>query len=244
MMANSGARGSFKQIRQLAGMRGLMANPKGTEYYRSRRSRPTSWRACRCSSYFISTHGARKGPGGHRARTADSGYLTRRLVDVAQDVNQPRSRLWRGEYIEMAAFKAGGDTNDDLVGRIAALPVTTKRRRMLGRAGRGDRPAAGVRRNPLEAFKEDHEKARCRRAGALGCSSARRPAACVRPARPGDGDRCARADRRRGRHTVAAPSSIGTRARSSRSAVTVSARLAGTDDAASVSTSTDWLLFF
>ena len=84
MMANSGARGSFSQIRQLAGMRGLMANPKGEIIERPIKS--NFMEGLTVLEYFISTHGARKGLADTALRTADSGYLTRRLVDVAQDV--------------------------------------------------------------------------------------------------------------------------------------------------------------
>ena len=84
MMANSGARGSFKQIRQLAGMRGLMANPKGEIIERPIKA--NFMEGLSVLEYFISTHGARKGLADTALRTADSGYLTRRLVDVSQDV--------------------------------------------------------------------------------------------------------------------------------------------------------------
>ena len=84
MMANSGARGSFKQIRQLAGMRGLMSNPKGEIIERPIKA--NFMEGLTVLEYFISTHGARKGLADTALRTADSGYLTRRLVDVAQDV--------------------------------------------------------------------------------------------------------------------------------------------------------------
>src|SRR4051794_20564198 len=84
MMANSGARGSFKQIRQLAGMRGLMANPKGEIIERPIKA--NFMEGLSVLEYFISTHGARKGGADTALRTADSGYLTRRLVDVSQDV--------------------------------------------------------------------------------------------------------------------------------------------------------------
>src|SRR4029453_603963 len=84
MMADSGARGSAAQIRQLAGMRGLMAKPDGsiietpiTANFRE---------GLNVLQYFISTHGARKGLADTALKTADSGYLTRRLVDVSQDV--------------------------------------------------------------------------------------------------------------------------------------------------------------
>jgi len=84
MMANSGARGSFTQIRQLAGMRGLMVNPKGEIIERPIKS--NFMEGLSVLEYFISTHGARKGLADTALRTADSGYLTRRLVDVSQDV--------------------------------------------------------------------------------------------------------------------------------------------------------------
>ena len=84
MMADSGARGSAAQIRQLAGMRGLMAKPDGsiietpiTANFRE---------GLNVLQYFISTHGARKGLADTALKTANSGYLTRRLVDVAQDL--------------------------------------------------------------------------------------------------------------------------------------------------------------
>ena len=84
MMANSGARGSFKQIRQLAGMRGLMASPKGEIIEHPIKA--NFMEGLGVLEYFISTHGARKGLADTALRTADSGYLTRRLVDVAQEV--------------------------------------------------------------------------------------------------------------------------------------------------------------
>src|SRR5205809_1093350 len=84
MMVNSGARGNPMQVRQIAGMRGLVSNPKGETIPRPIRS---SFReGLTVVEYFISTHGARKGLAYTALRTADSGYLTRRLVDVAQDV--------------------------------------------------------------------------------------------------------------------------------------------------------------
>jgi DNA-directed RNA polymerase subunit beta' len=84
MMANSGARGNTKQIRQLAGMRGLMADPSGRII--DRPIKANFREGLTVLEYFISTHGARKGLADTALRTADSGYLTRRLVDVAQDV--------------------------------------------------------------------------------------------------------------------------------------------------------------
>ncbi len=154
MMANSGARGSFKQIRQLAGMRGLMANPKGEIIERPIKA--NFMEGLSVLEYFISTHGARKGLADTALRTADSGYLTRRLVDVAQDVIIREPDCGTEEYIEMPVFKDDGEPNDGLVGRVAALPITTKRGRMLAEQG------AEIGRAELadiaEAFADDHEK--------------------------------------------------------------------------------------
>jgi DNA-directed RNA polymerase subunit beta' len=84
MMANSGARGNMTQIRQIAGMRGLVANPRGEIIERPIKSNFRE--GLSVLEYFISTHGARKGLADTALRTADSGYLTRRLVDIAQDL--------------------------------------------------------------------------------------------------------------------------------------------------------------
>src|SRR6202035_2818334 len=152
MMANSGARGSFKQIRQLAGMRGLMANPKGEIIERPIKA--NFMEGLSVLEYFISTHGARKGLADTALRTADSGYLTRRLVDVAQDVIIRDDDCGTEEYIEMAVFKSDGQPNDGLVGRIAARPIETKRNRMLAEQG------SEIRREELadiaQAFAEEH----------------------------------------------------------------------------------------
>jgi DNA-directed RNA polymerase subunit beta' len=154
MMANSGARGSFKQIRQLAGMRGLMANPKGEIIERPIKA--NFMEGLSVLEYFISTHGARKGLADTALRTADSGYLTRRLVDVAQDVIIREADCGTEEYIELAVFKDDNQPDEGLVGRIAALPITTKRNRMLCEQG------AEIGRAELveiaEAFQEDHDK--------------------------------------------------------------------------------------
>jgi DNA-directed RNA polymerase subunit beta' len=154
MMANSGARGSFKQIRQLAGMRGLMANPKGEIIERPIKA--NFMEGLSVLEYFISTHGARKGLADTALRTADSGYLTRRLVDVAQDVIIREPDCGTEEYIEMAVFKDGGEPNDGLVGRVAALPITTKRGRMLTEQGVEIGRAELV--EIVQAFGDDNEK--------------------------------------------------------------------------------------
>src|SRR3712207_358702 len=129
MMANSGARGSFKQIRQLAGMRGLMANPKGEIIERPIKSNFVE--GLDVLEYFISTHGARKGLADTALRTADSGYLTRRLVDVAQDVIVRLEDCGTEEHIDAPVLLGSGNLNDSLVGRFSATEFTTKRRRTL-----------------------------------------------------------------------------------------------------------------
>ncbi len=197
MMADSGARGSFKQIRQLAGMRGLMANPKGEIIERPIKA--NFMEGLSVLEYFISTHGARKGLADTALRTADSGYLTRRLVDVAQDVIIRDADCGTEEYIEMDVFKADGEPNDGLVGRFAALPIETKRHRMLAEQGTeiGREQLADivgrVRRRAREGGRHQ---------GARALSPQVRGAERGLPGllRPRDGDRRARADRRRGRH--------------------------------------------
>src|SRR5207342_2438362 len=129
MMANSGARGSFKQIRQLAGMRGLMANPKGEIIERPIKA--NFMEGLSVLEYFISTHGARKGLADTALRTADSGYLTRRLVDVAQDVIVRAEDCKAKEFIEMPLRADDGSLNQNLRGRVAAKKFATKRGREL-----------------------------------------------------------------------------------------------------------------
>ena len=120
MMANSGARGSFKQIRQLAGMRGLMANPKGEIIERPIKA--NFMEGLSVLEYFISTHGARKGLADTALRTADSGYLTRRLVDVSQDVIIREDDCGTEEFIELPPLVPEG-LNKSVMGRILAEDV-------------------------------------------------------------------------------------------------------------------------
>jgi DNA-directed RNA polymerase subunit beta' len=120
MMANSGARGSIKQIRQLAGMRGLMANPKGEIIERPIKS--NFMEGLSVLEYFISTHGARKGLADTALRTADSGYLTRRLVDVSQDVIVRDEDCGTDEYIEIPLVTPDG-LNRSLAGRVVAQDI-------------------------------------------------------------------------------------------------------------------------
>ncbi|MBP8647125.1 MAG: DNA-directed RNA polymerase subunit beta' [Thermomonas sp.] len=125
IMADSGARGSQAQIRQLAGMRGLMAKPDGsiietpiTSNFRE---------GLNVQQYFISTHGARKGLADTALKTANSGYLTRRLVDVAQDVVITGDDCGTHAGLTMTPIVEGGDVveplRDRVLGRIVARDV-------------------------------------------------------------------------------------------------------------------------
>ena len=125
MMADSGARGSAAQIRQLAGMRGLMAKPDGsiietpiTANFRE---------GLNVLQYFISTHGARKGLADTALKTANSGYLTRRLVDVAQDLVVTEHDCGTLDGLQMTPLIEGGDVVEPLrervLGRVVAEDV-------------------------------------------------------------------------------------------------------------------------
>ena len=125
MMADLGARGSAAQIRQLAGMRGLMAKPDGsiietpiTANFRE---------GLNVLQYFISTHGARKGLADTALKTANSGYLTRRLVDVTQDLVVVEDDCHTTRGVEMRALVEGGEViqalRDRVLGRVTATDV-------------------------------------------------------------------------------------------------------------------------
>ena len=125
VMADSGARGSVDQMKQLSGMRGLLAKPSGeiietpiTANYREGLS---------VTQYFIATHGARKGSADTALKTANSGYLTRRLVDVAQDVIVSQVDCGTTEGIVVSDLLEGGevliDVCERVLGRIALKPV-------------------------------------------------------------------------------------------------------------------------
>jgi DNA-directed RNA polymerase subunit beta' len=123
MMADSGARGSAAQIRQLAGMRGLMAKPDGsiietpiTANFRE---------GLNVLQYFISTHGARKGLADTALKTANSGYLTRRLVDVAQDLVVTEIDCGAEEGLIMTPLVEGGDVVEALRERVLGRVVAT-----------------------------------------------------------------------------------------------------------------------
>jgi DNA-directed RNA polymerase subunit beta' len=125
MMADSGARGSIAQIKQLSGMRGLMAKPDGsimetpiTANFRE---------GLNVSQYFISTHGARKGLSDTALKTANSGYLTRRLVDVTQDLVITENDCGTTEGVVMKSVIQGGDVIESLreriLGRVCAKEI-------------------------------------------------------------------------------------------------------------------------
>ena len=120
IMADSGARGCKQQIRQLAGMRGLMAKPSGEIIETPIRANFRE--GLSVLEYFISTHGARKGLADTALKTADSGYLTRRLVDVAQDVIISDDDCGTIDGIEARAIVEGGEIieplRDRIVGRV------------------------------------------------------------------------------------------------------------------------------
>ncbi|MFC2588900.1 MAG: DNA-directed RNA polymerase subunit beta' [Ottowia sp.] len=154
MMADSGARGSAAQIRQLAGMRGLMAKPDGsiietpiTANFRE---------GLNVLQYFISTHGARKGLADTALKTANSGYLTRRLVDVTQDLVVTEEDCGTAEGSVMRAIVEGGEVIESLreriLGRTAAedlvnpetREVVVKAGQMLDEDAIDDLEAAGI----------------------------------------------------------------------------------------------------
>ncbi len=152
MMADSGARGSMKQIRQLAGMRGLMANTAGKTIeipikanYREGLS---------VLEYFISSRGARKGLADTALRTADSGYLTRRMVDVSQDVIIREDDCGATDGIMVREISDNGQVIEKFSERITAAT----------RPARRDRPA------PARCSYQgpyDHDRGRRRADGVL-----------------------------------------------------------------------------
>ena len=193
MMANSGARGSLKQIRQLAGMRGLMANPKGEIIERPIKA--NFMEGLSVLEYFISTHGARKGLADTALRTADSGYLTRRLVDVSQDVIVREDDCGTDDHIELPIRTSDG-LNKSLLGRVisadtsqAARDRASRARQLARRAGRhrdartarGARDRAGAGR-PHPGSLGAQVPRRDRRLQDAATASSRRRARCARSA--------------------------------------------------------------
>ena len=125
MMATSGARGDIKQIRQLAGWRGQMANPKGEIVEQPVKS--SFIEGLSVLEFFISTHGARKGLADTALRTADSGYLTRRLVDVCQDVTVSEDDCGTKEWVPMSPWSRRREENPELEGAVLAEDVKRPR---------------------------------------------------------------------------------------------------------------------
>ncbi len=173
MMANSGARGSFKQIRQLAGMRGLMANPKGEIIERPIKA--NFMEGLSVLEYFISTHGARKGLADTALRTADSGYLTRRLVDVAQDVIVRQEDCKTKDHIEM----------DPAQGRRLRSTTTCSGawRRRSSRPNAVASCSSATRRSPWPTSRRSPRRSATRRSRSRSArpSSARPSRACAAP---------------------------------------------------------------
>ncbi len=125
MMADSGARGSAAQVRQLAGMRGLMARPDGSIIETPIKANFRD--GLNVLQYFISTHGARKGLADTALKTANSGYLTRRLVDVTQDLVVTEHDCGTQEGLVTKPLIKGGEVveplGDRILGRVAALDI-------------------------------------------------------------------------------------------------------------------------
>ncbi|MDR5704195.1 MAG: DNA-directed RNA polymerase subunit beta', partial [Armatimonadota bacterium] len=138
MMAQSGARGNIQQIRQLCGMRGLMTDPSGRIIELPIKANFRE--GLTVLEYFISTHGQRKGLADTAIRTSESGYLTRRLVDVAQDVIVREEDCKTTEGIVLEAIKEGDEIvvplKDRIVGRVAVEDIVVPRsKKVLVRAG-------------------------------------------------------------------------------------------------------------
>jgi DNA-directed RNA polymerase subunit beta' len=176
MMADSGARGSNQQIRQLAGMRGLMAKPSGeiietpiTANFRE---------GLTVLQYFISTHGARKGLADTALKTANSGYLTRRLVDVAHDAVVTEYDCGTLDGIEITKLEEGGEVvqglGERILGRTALEDVFDPREE--------DKVLVHAGEEIDEAKVQIIEEAGSRRSRSARCSPARRVAVSARSA--------------------------------------------------------------
>ncbi len=171
MMFDSGSRGSRDQIRQLAGMRGLMAKPQkkltgGIGEIIESPIKSNFREGLSVLEYFISTHGARKGLADTALKTADAGYLTRRLVDVAQDVTIAEEDCGTIQGLEIAALKEGEDViealSERIVGTVAAEDVVDPhvrdeagRYQVLAEAGQliDEEAARAIEESGIEAVK-------------------------------------------------------------------------------------------
>ena len=143
IMVNSGARGNMMQMRQIAGMRGLVANPKGEIIPRPIKANFRE--GLSVLEYFIATHGARKGLADTALRTADSGYLTRRLVDVSQDVIIREEDCGTDRGLPMTIASAGADgtlVKDPHVETSVYARVLVRGHRQPGRQGHARRRPA------------------------------------------------------------------------------------------------------
>ena len=144
MMATSGARGSIAQVKQLGGMRGLMSDPSGGILEIPVKA--TLKEGLTVLEYFISTHGARKGLADTALRTADSGYLTRRLVDVAQDVIMREDDCGTDDHIALPIRTPDGLNKSparprDLGGHVQAARIGQARQELL--VARDERSTSG-----------------------------------------------------------------------------------------------------
>jgi DNA-directed RNA polymerase subunit beta' len=151
MMSQSGARGNIDQVRQLAGMRGLVANPKGEIIPRPIKSNFRE--GLTVLEYFISTHGARKGLADTALRTADSGYLTRKLVDVAQAaiVREIDCGTEKGLTVTADELRSDTDWDTHIFGRVLAEPVKRERTTVVKKDTEIDREHLAI----LKAEKPD-----------------------------------------------------------------------------------------
>ncbi len=168
MMVGSGARGNVMQVQQIAGMRGLVANPRGEIIPRPIKSNFRE--GLSVLEYFISTHGARKGLADTALRTADSGYLTRRLVDVAQEliIREPDCGTGRGIWLENVRRDQPGRRHSletRLFGRVLAEPVTLSDGTTVDRG-------VEVGEDELAALRDDPGVDRVRMRSVLTCEAA------------------------------------------------------------------------
>jgi DNA-directed RNA polymerase subunit beta' len=179
MMVGSGARGNMMQVRQIAGMRGLVANPRGDMIPRPIKSNFRE--GLSMLEYFIATPGARKGLVDTALRTADSGYLTRRLVDVAQELiirepdcqreGDPVRGLWVEEVVPDEAGKRSY-LETRIFGRTLAVDVKlSKDNPIETRAGKTLKAGERIDEDDLDALREDSEVNRVRVRSVLTCQS-------------------------------------------------------------------------
>jgi DNA-directed RNA polymerase subunit beta' len=179
MMANSGARGNMTQLRQIAAMRGLVANPKGEIIPRPIKSNFRE--GLSVLEYFISTHGARKGLADTALRTADSGYLTRRLVDVSQDLIVREEDCGTDRGVEAIVGEHDSQTlygrvlardvsfpgSDEVLVPAGTLVVDTGVRRLRAALVKGEHPETG---EPLATQPTDDDR-RVRVRSVLSCET-------------------------------------------------------------------------